>query len=103
MFALFGRAAFDPVVGAKVAPKAAMGEALEDRPVPVTTQDLGQLGVRRQMSAQVCFKAARRPEPVVSRAVMGLQVRPLRHGRISHANRTRGVHSSDWLHVRQLA
>jgi hypothetical protein len=27
-----------------------------------------------------------RPEPVVSMGVIGLQVRPLRHGRIGHGN-----------------
>jgi hypothetical protein len=44
VFALFGRAAFDPVVGANVAPLASMWKALEDRPVPVTTHDIGQFG-----------------------------------------------------------
>jgi hypothetical protein len=46
-----------------------MYRALEERPVPVTTTTSGSLGVRRRMSAQVCSRAAMRPEPVVSNAV----------------------------------
>ena len=48
--------------------------------------DLGPLGVRRRMSARVYSRAAMMPEPVVSMGVIGLQARPLRHGRIGHGN-----------------
>ena len=41
---------------------ASMCKAPDDRPVPVTTTTSGSSGVRRRMSAQVCSRAAMRPQ-----------------------------------------
>jgi hypothetical protein len=65
--------AFDPVSAPKWPHLASTWTALEDRPVPVTTTASGSSGVWRRMSAQVCSRAAMRPEPVVSMAVTALR------------------------------
>jgi hypothetical protein len=100
LLALFGRAAFPPVIGANSAHLVSMWKALEDTPVPVR-HDLEQLGsVAADIGRSV--EGQHGAEPVVSMAVIGLPVRHSAMGGSSTATLRRGVRSSDGLHVRQL-
>jgi hypothetical protein len=53
VLALFGRAAFPPVIGANSAHLVSMWKALEDTPVPVR-HDLEQLGSVAADIGQIC-------------------------------------------------